>query len=103
MKKLKFLLMIFFNTHSLAIVYHRLKKKECLSLSGTYELAKGIQSISNAEAVINQVKPSSNPKLISLAVASADELPSYDGIVFGFPVYFGKISSAISELIQPCT
>lgn len=71
---------------------------------GTYELAKeiasGIESRKNAVAVIKQVKASSNPKLTNIPVASADELPSYDGIAFGSPVYFGNISTGMSEFLS---
>ncbi|MEI3791069.1 MULTISPECIES: Atu1372/SO_1960 family protein [unclassified Chryseobacterium] len=71
---------------------------------GTYELAKeiasGIESSKNAFAVIKQVKESSNPKLKNIPVASVDELPSYDGIAFGAPVYFGNISTGMSEFLS---
>jgi NAD(P)H dehydrogenase (quinone) len=71
---------------------------------GTYELAKeiasGIESSKNAFAVIKQVKESSNPKLKNIPVASVDELPSYDGIAFGSPVYFGNISTGMSEFLS---
>ena len=71
---------------------------------GTYELAKevakGIESEKNAEAVIKQVKTSSNSKLKNIPVASVDELKSYDGIAFGSPVYFGNISTGMSEFLS---
>lgn len=71
---------------------------------GTYELAKevakGIESEKNAEAVIKQVKASSNSKLKNIPVASVDELKSYDGIAFGSPVYFGNISTGMSEFLS---
>ncbi|WP_073174255.1 Atu1372/SO_1960 family protein [Chryseobacterium vrystaatense] len=71
---------------------------------GTYELAKeiatGIESSKNATAVIKQVKESQNPKLKNIPVASVDELPSYDGIAFGSPVYFGNISTGMSEFLS---
>lgn len=71
---------------------------------GTYELAKeiatGIESGKNATAVIKQVKESQNPKLKNIPVASVDELPSYDGIAFGSPVYFGNISTGMSEFLS---
>ncbi len=71
---------------------------------GTYELAKevakGIESEKNTEAVIKQVKTSSNPKLKNIPVASVDELKSYDGIAFGSPVYFGNISTGMSEFLS---
>lgn len=71
---------------------------------GTYELAKeiaaGIESNGSASAVIKQVKESPNPKLKNIPVASVDELPSYDGIVFGSPVYFGNISTGMSEFLS---
>lgn len=71
---------------------------------GTYELAKeiasGIESDKNALAVIKQVKESPNPKLKNIPVASVEELPSYDGIAFGSPVYFGNISTGMSEFLS---
>ncbi|MGG5207599.1 Atu1372/SO_1960 family protein [Chryseobacterium sp. MIQD13] len=71
---------------------------------GTYELAKevasGIESNKNATAVIKQVKESQNPKLKNIPVASVNELPSYDGIAFGSPVYFGNISTGMSEFLS---
>ncbi|PQA93122.1 NAD(P)H:quinone oxidoreductase [Chryseobacterium shigense] len=71
---------------------------------GTYELAKeianGIESSKSATAVIKQVKDSQNPKMKNIPVASVDELPSYDGIAFGSPVYFGNISTGMSEFLS---
>lgn len=71
---------------------------------GTYELAKeiasGIEISKNADAIIKQVKGSSNPKLKNIPVATVDELPSYDGIAFGSPVYFGNISTGMSEFLS---
>jgi NAD(P)H dehydrogenase (quinone) len=71
---------------------------------GTYELAKeiatGIESSKNATAVIKQVKESQSPKLKNIPVASVEELPSYDGIAFGSPVYFGNISTGMSEFLS---
>ncbi|WP_374462764.1 Atu1372/SO_1960 family protein [Chryseobacterium sp.] len=70
---------------------------------GTYELAKeiakGIESENNAVPYIKMVKPSQNPNLKNLPVATVDELTSYDGIVFGSPVYFGNISTGMSEFL----
>ncbi|STC97763.1 Trp repressor-binding protein [Chryseobacterium carnipullorum] len=71
---------------------------------GTYELAKelasGIENSGSATAVIKQVKDSQNPKLKNIPVASVDELPSYDGIAFGSPVYFGNMSTGMSEFLS---
>ncbi|EJL74841.1 NAD(P)H:quinone oxidoreductase [Chryseobacterium populi] len=71
---------------------------------GTYELAKeiaaGIESKRNGQAVIKQVKASSYPKLKNIPVATVEELPSYDGIAFGSPVYFGNISTGMSEFLS---
>lgn len=71
---------------------------------GTYELAKqiskGIESNSDVQTVIKQVKISQNPKLKDIPVASVDELNSYDGIAFGSPVYFGNISTGMSEFLS---
>ena len=71
---------------------------------GTYELAKeiakGIESDQNATAIIKQVKTATNSKLKEIPVATVEELPSYDGIAFGSPVYFGNISTAMSEFLS---
>lgn len=71
---------------------------------GTYELAKeiakGIESDKAVKAVIKQVKTSDNPKLKDIPVATVEELPTYDGIAFGSPVYFGNISTGMSEFFS---
>ncbi|MCS3869866.1 NAD(P)H dehydrogenase (quinone) [Chryseobacterium ginsenosidimutans] len=71
---------------------------------GTYELAKeiakGIETDNNATAVIKQVKEPQNQKLKNIPVATVDELPTYDGIAFGSPVYFGNISTGMSEFLS---
>ncbi|MDR2269974.1 MAG: NAD(P)H-dependent oxidoreductase [Sphingobacterium sp.] len=70
---------------------------------GTYEIAKeiakGIEREGKAEAILKQVKQSANPKLKDLPIANVGELPNYDGIAFGSPVYFGNISTAMSEFL----
>lgn len=70
---------------------------------GTYELAKevakGIETNKKVRSVIKQIKASTNPKLKDIPVASVEELPNYDGIIFGSPVYFGNISTAMSEFL----
>jgi len=74
---------------------------------GTYELAKevakGIESDQNVRAVIKQTKVSVNPKLKDIPVATVEELPTYDGIAFGSPVYFGNISTGMSEFLSKTT
>ncbi|MGV2450750.1 UNVERIFIED_CONTAM: Atu1372/SO_1960 family protein [Ralstonia mannitolilytica] len=71
---------------------------------GTYELAKelakGIESENNAVSHIKLVKASQNPNLKNLPVATPDELTHYDGIAFGSPVYFGNISTGMSEFLS---
>ncbi|WP_373427982.1 Atu1372/SO_1960 family protein [Chryseobacterium sp. WLY505] len=71
---------------------------------GTYELAKeiakGMESENNAVPYIKLVKTSQNPTLKNLPVATVDELTSYDGIAFGSPVYFGNISTGMSEFLS---
>ncbi|WP_180563722.1 Atu1372/SO_1960 family protein [Chryseobacterium sp. JV274] len=71
---------------------------------GTYELAKeiakGIESENNAVPYIKLVKASQHPNLKNLSVATADELTNYDGIAFGSPVYFGNISTGMSEFLS---
>ncbi|WBV58593.1 Atu1372/SO_1960 family protein [Chryseobacterium daecheongense] len=71
---------------------------------GTYELAKeiskGIETKGNVQAVIKQVKASTHPKLKDIPIASVEELSSYDGIAFGSPVYFGNISTGMSEFLS---
>ncbi|WP_312992064.1 Atu1372/SO_1960 family protein [Chryseobacterium flavum] len=71
---------------------------------GTYklakEIAKGIESENKAISYIKLVKPSSNPELKGLPVATVEELGTYDGIAFGSPVYFGNISTGMSEFLS---
>lgn len=71
---------------------------------GTYELAKeiakGMEMENNAVPYIKLVKASQNPTLKNLPVATVDELTSYDGIAFGSPVYFGNISTGMSEFLS---
>lgn len=71
---------------------------------GTYELAKqiskGIESNENVQSIIKQVKSSTHPSLKDIPVASVEELSSYDGIAFGSPVYFGNISTGMSEFLS---
>ncbi|SMG30026.1 Atu1372/SO_1960 family protein [Sphingobacterium psychroaquaticum] len=71
---------------------------------GTYELAKevakGIEAEQGAVAIIKQVKASDNPKLRSIPLVTVDELDTYDGIAFGSPVYFGNISTAMSDFLS---
>lgn len=71
---------------------------------GTYELAKqiskGIESNGNVQPIIKQVKSSNNTILKDIPVASVEELSSYDGIAFGSPVYFGNISTGMSEFLS---
>ncbi len=61
------------------------------------EFAKGLEKNSNVRSVIKQVKHSDNPILKTIPVVSMEELSSYDGIAFGSPVYFGNISTGMSE------
>ncbi|WP_413513173.1 Atu1372/SO_1960 family protein [Myroides odoratus] len=67
---------------------------------GTYTLAKeialGIEKIPHAKATIKKVKASENTSLQSIPMAQVEELPTYDGIAFGSPVYFGNISTGMS-------
>ena len=71
---------------------------------GTYELAKqiskGIESNGNVQPIIKQVKSSKNTILKDIPVASVEELSSYGGIAFGSPVYFGNISTGMSEFLS---
>ena len=70
---------------------------------GTYELAKeiskGIETDGNTKATIKLVKSSSNERLKDIPIATVDELASYDGIAFGSPIYFGNISTGMSEFL----
>ncbi|ALR29580.1 repressor [Chryseobacterium sp. IHB B 17019] len=74
---------------------------------GTYEMAKeiakGIESNGTSKAFIKKVTINDNPKLKSIPVASVNEMTSYDGIAFGSPVYFGNISTSMSEFISKTT
>lgn len=71
---------------------------------GTYELAKqiskGIDNNGNVQSIIKQVKSSNHTSLKDIPVASVEELSSYDGIAFGSPVYFGNISTGMSEFLS---
>ncbi|WP_454045780.1 Atu1372/SO_1960 family protein [Chryseobacterium sp. Marseille-Q8038] len=71
---------------------------------GTYnlakEIAKGIESENIAVPYIKLVKASENPNLKNIPVATVDELTNYDGIAFGSPVYFGNISTGMSEFLS---
>ncbi|AZA74115.1 Atu1372/SO_1960 family protein [Chryseobacterium indoltheticum] len=71
---------------------------------GTYELAKqiskGIENNGNVQPIIKQVKSSNHTILKDIPVASVEELSSYDGIAFGSPVYFGNISTGMSEFLS---
>ena len=71
---------------------------------GTYELAKqiskGIEANGNVQGIIKQVKASDHLSLKDIPVASVEELSSYDGIAFGSPVYFGNISTGMSEFLS---
>lgn len=67
------------------------------------EFAKGLEKNSNVRSVIKQVKHSDNPILKTIPVVSMEELSSYDGIAFGSPVYFGNISTGMSEFFSKTT
>ncbi|MGE6394093.1 Atu1372/SO_1960 family protein [Chryseobacterium scophthalmum] len=71
---------------------------------GTYELAKqiskGIEANGNVQSIIKQIKSSTHTSLKDIPVASVEELSSYDGIAFGSPVYFGNISTGMSEFLS---
>lgn len=71
---------------------------------GTYELAKeiakGIESEGNGVSYIKLVKASQNPKIKDLPIATVEELTEYNGIAFGSPVYFGNISTGMSEFLS---
>ncbi|WP_139418789.1 Atu1372/SO_1960 family protein [Chryseobacterium mulctrae] len=71
---------------------------------GTYELAKqiskGIEANGNVQSIIKQVKSSTYTSLKDIPVASVEELSSYDGIAFGSPVYFGNISTGMSDFLS---
>lgn len=67
---------------------------------GTYTLAKevaqGIERWPGAKATIKKVKENQNPALTEIPLVQVEELPNYDGIAFGSPVYFGNISTGMS-------
>ncbi len=74
---------------------------------GTYkmanEVARGIEVEGRATAIIKKVKQSDHPALKDVPLARVEELPFYDGIAFGSPVYFGNISTAMSEFLAQTT
>lgn len=109
MKNLQLFLIAFLTILTMNTMEAQNKKTNILVLihsdnGGTYELAKevakGIESDQNAKAIIKLVKASTNSKLKDIPVATVDELTSYDGIAFGSPVYFGNISTAMSEFLS---
>ncbi|MCR4031091.1 MULTISPECIES: Atu1372/SO_1960 family protein [Flavobacterium] len=109
MKKLQLILVAILTVLAMNTTEAQNKKTNILVLvhsdnGGTYELAKeiakGIESDANAKAIIKQVKSSTNSKLKDIPVATVDELTSYDGIAFGSPVYFGNISTTMSEFLS---
>lgn len=67
---------------------------------GTYTLAKeiaqGVERWPGAKATIKKVKESNHPSLAAVPLVEVTELPTYDGIAFGSPVYFGNISTGMS-------
>jgi len=102
---LTFILLMFMNKH---IVNAQPEGARVLVLihsdnGNTYtlskEVAEGIQKDGKTKAIIKLVQKSENAALAHLAVASPDELDSYDGIAFGSPVYFGNISTAMSAFL----
>lgn len=70
---------------------------------GTYALAKeitqGIEQQQGVKATIKKVKEDHLAVLQEIPVASVEELPLYDGIAFGSPVYFGNISTGMSAFL----
>ncbi|KKX51050.1 NAD(P)H-dependent oxidoreductase [Sphingobacterium sp. IITKGP-BTPF85] len=46
------------------------------------------------------VKKNEHAKLKEIPVATPNELSSYDGIAFGSPIYFGNMSTAMSEFLS---
>lgn len=71
---------------------------------GTYALARevaaGITGDGLVDATIKQVKASPKSDLKDVPVATVAELARYDGIAFGSPVYFGNISTPMSEFLS---
>lgn len=67
---------------------------------GTYNLAKeiaqGVERWPGAKATIKKVKESQHPALAAIPLVQVEELPNYDGIAFGSPVYFGAFSTGMS-------
>nr|WP_315395183.1 Atu1372/SO_1960 family protein [uncultured Sphingobacterium sp.] len=93
-----------------SIVAHAQQKKARVLVlihsdnGSTYELAKefakGLESSNQAEAIIKMVKKNEHAKLKEIPVATPNELSSYDGIAFGSPIYFGNMSTAMSEFLS---
>ncbi|MBB1149541.1 NAD(P)H-dependent oxidoreductase [Myroides sp. NP-2] len=69
----------------------------------TYKLAEeivaGINQQQGAKAIIKKVKSSDTALLKDIPTATVSELPTYDGIAFGSPVYFGNISTGMSAFL----
>ncbi|MGG5507306.1 MULTISPECIES: Atu1372/SO_1960 family protein [unclassified Myroides] len=70
---------------------------------GTYALAKeiaqGVEQQQGVKAIIKKVKEDDLTVMKEIPVASSEELPLYDGIAFGSPVYFGNISTGMSAFL----
>jgi len=104
-KRCLFLILIVFTNINIIMAQNKAKILVLIHSDngGTYELAKeiakGIESENNAVPYIKMVKSSQNPNLKNLPVATVDELTGYDGIIFGSPVYFGNISTGMSEFL----
>lgn len=109
MINLRNILLVLISTFSIVAYGQQKSKARVLVLihsdnGGTYELAKefvkGLESSNQAEAIIKLVKKNDHAKLKEIPVATPDELSSYDGIAFGSPIYFGNMSTALSEFLS---
>ena len=110
MKKAFVILLVFLNITFLNIIAQ--DNAQVLVLihiesGGTYQLAKsiakGIGSIDGVNVVIKQVPSLADkmsPEVSSIPIASIDELPNYNAIAFGSPVYFGGMSSSMKHFLE---
>jgi NAD(P)H dehydrogenase (quinone) len=73
------------------------------------DVAEGVASIEGVEAVVKRVPETMDPEMMArfgmkadqaAPVASIDELPDYDAIIFGTPTRFGNMSGQMRTFLD---
>jgi NAD(P)H dehydrogenase (quinone) len=73
---------------------------------GTFQMAKaiaeGVESIADCKAILKRIpeKTEKQHPWDNLPVVQVEELPMYQGIAWGSPVYFGGMSTAFSAFLS---